>query len=101
MFFASGTDWGEGGYFRVAQFNPDGDDPLSRGLYGILSEGIIPVRAFNLTEEVFDEPQTVDSLQTWALILIAIAGGLGIGIICTTASKMIRQASGIDGDDEQ
>lgn len=42
----------------------------------MLSEGVAPVRALNLTEEVYDKPQTVDELKTWAKVLIAVAAAL-------------------------
>ena len=39
--------------FRVSQATQMGLS--SRGAFGILGEGIIPLRALNLTEEVLDE----------------------------------------------
>ena len=67
----------------MSQVNPTGDT-LSWGLFGLLGEGVAPFRAFNLTGEVFDEPQTVDELELWAKILIACAAvlaGIFVGML--------------------
>ena len=58
-----GTDWGEDGYIRVAQFNPH-ETENSWGLFGLLAEGVAPLQAFNQTEQVYDEPQDVGP-KTW------------------------------------
>jgi hypothetical protein len=45
--FVQGTDWGEQGYFLVAQ--EGGGD---WGLFGILGEAVIPLKAENVTGQV-------------------------------------------------
>lgn len=60
------NQWGEDGYFRVAQ-----TEKGRFGLFGILAEGVI-VNAQNVTAEVPDEEQNVP-LPVWAIVLIVLA----------------------------
>ena len=83
-----GTSWGEDGYFRVSQGNPGGT--YSWGLFGVLSEGVVPLRAYNVTEEVYDIPQEIDDLETWAIVLIVVACGLCLGAIVSVFCKAMR-----------
>ncbi|CAB9517239.1 Senescence-specific cysteine protease SAG39 [Seminavis robusta] len=46
-----GTDWGEAGYFRVAQ---QGGGPF--GFFGILAQAVAPKSGINVTNQVLPEP---------------------------------------------
>jgi hypothetical protein len=76
-----GTDWGEGGYFRVAQANPT-NSPY--GLFALMAEGVVPTNASNSTGQVNDQPQTVNKfvLDSWMIGLIAAAGAVILGLMC-------------------
>jgi hypothetical protein len=66
-----GTSWGEDGYFRIAQTPANG----AYGLFGMLSHGVIPDLAYNVTLQVEDEePDTLIDVPWWgsALIILAI-----------------------------
>lgn len=77
-----GTDWGEDGYVRVAQFNPTPDYDYSWGLLDLLSEGVVPVDGVNVTAQDVDQIQTVDDgLKTWAIIVIILAGVVVLGAV--------------------
>jgi len=85
-----GTGWGEDGYIRIAQTNPHSDQN-SWGLFGVLAEGVVPLRAYNQTEEVKDLPQ--EDYPTYVKILIAVAiflvaGCLAVGLaMCCNKGK--------------
>ena len=64
-----GISWGESGYFRIAQ-----QGGASWGLFGMLAECVIPQYAFNTTQAVPDSSSSNGGLQTWAIVLIAVAG---------------------------
>ncbi|GAX25413.1 hypothetical protein FisN_5Lh516 [Fistulifera solaris] len=81
-------DWGEDGYFRIAQTNPSGN--FSWGLFGVLSEGSMVNQAFNRTEGSFDIPQETDLLPMWAVIFITALAGLICATICSFAVNKVR-----------
>lgn len=81
-----GTSWGEGGYFRIAQASYERE----WGLFGILGQGVIPLKAQNLTEQVDDEPQTTSGITWWEILVIAIVGVLVLLGCCCVASKCFR-----------
>jgi hypothetical protein len=62
-----GTGWGEDGYFWVAQ-----TEKGPYGLFGILAQGVVPEIAYNVTAQVFDDPQDTP-LVPWAWLLIVLA----------------------------
>jgi C1A family cysteine protease len=66
-----GTSWGEDGYFRIAQSPANG----AYGLFGMLSHGVIPDIAYNVTLQVEDEePDTLlTEVPWWASFLILLA----------------------------
>ena len=66
-----GTSWGEDGYFRIAQQGGG-----NWGLFGMLSQCVIPVRAYNTTQALPDTTSSNSGLQTWAIVLIVITGVL-------------------------
>ncbi|GAX17130.1 hypothetical protein FisN_5Hh516 [Fistulifera solaris] len=82
------TDWGEDGYFRIAQANPSGN--FSWGLFGVLAEGSMVKQAFNSTEGTFDIPQETDLLPMWAIIFITALAGLICATICSFAVNKLR-----------
>jgi cathepsin L len=82
------TDWGEDGYFRIAQTNPSGD--FSWGLFGVLAEGCMVNQAFNRTEGSFDIPQETDLLPMWAIIFITALAGVICATICSFAVNKLR-----------
>ena len=63
--------WGEKGYFRIAS-EPKGAGEW--GLFGLLSEAVIPWQAFNTTAAEADDED--DELEDWAKILIIVAAVL-------------------------
>ena len=75
-----GTGWGEDGYIRISQRNPYAPDQDSWGLFGVLAEGVVPLQAFNNTQQVYDEPQDV-GLETWEKVLIAL-GAFAAAAMC-------------------
>jgi C1A family cysteine protease len=65
-----GTSWGEDGYFRIAQTPANG----AYGLFGMLSHGVIPDIAYNVTLQVEDEePETLTDVPWWGSLLILLA----------------------------
>ena len=77
-----GTNWGEDGYFRVAQQGGG-----EWGLFGILAEAVIPLEAYNTTAASADVLDDDDDLPTWAIIVIVVVGVLvlccGVYIVMT------------------
>ena len=67
-----GTRWGEGGYFRVAQWEKGGF-----GLFGIFGEGVMVEVQRNLDADT-DELEVEDaSFPIWAIVTIAMLSILG------------------------
>ena len=79
-----GTMWGEDGYFRIAQ-TAKGE----YGLFAILSHGVIPGLAYNVTGQVKDIEQDVP-LKPWAIILII--GAVLLGCMCIVGAFKKMQA---------
>ena len=79
-----GKDWGEQGFFRVAQANPTGS---SWGLFGLMSEGLVPTQAYNVTNGVPDKPQTAP-LQIWQIAVIAAVVLFVLVILCSCIQKL-------------
>jgi len=71
-----GTGWGEDGYVRIAQTQTNNQ----YGLFGILTQGVVPDMTFNLTSGTVAEGQAQDpnddenDLAWWAWLLIILAG---------------------------
>jgi hypothetical protein len=74
------NQWGEDGYFRVAQAEKG-----RFGLFAILAEGAI-VNAQNVTIEAPDEAQNVP-LPVWTIVLI----GLASICFCLVLRKVLRR----------
>jgi hypothetical protein len=77
-------DWGENGYFRVAS-NVQGKGEW--GLFCILAESVIPLQAFNTSVAEADADTDDDGLQTWAIVVIAIAGAL---VLCCIGACLCK-----------
>lgn len=77
-FWFKGADWGESGYFRVSQ-----EGGGNWGLFGLLGEGVVALKAVNTTGE---QPDVIpwDNKFTWWQILFMVLGGvLGLCFIAT------------------
>lgn len=85
--------WGERGYFRVAQLNPD-DSEDSWGLFGVLGEGIIPKDVFNSTGKVFDKNER---RPTWWKIMIACLVILGACLLALVVLYIKEHCFDTDG----
>jgi hypothetical protein len=62
-----GTQWGEDGYFRIAQTE---NGPY--GLFGVLLHGIVPDSARNVTGQVYDEPSASSDRLGYRLLPLLI-----------------------------
>lgn len=77
-----GSRWGENGYFRIAS-EPQGAGEW--GLFGVLSEAVIPLQAYNTTAA---EPDALDDdLENWAKILIIVAA---VVVFCCLAGCVFK-----------
>lgn len=72
-----GRLWGEQGYVRIAQLNPD-DNEDSWGLFGVLGEGIIPKDVFPSQGKVFDKNER---RPTWWKLMVACLAILGACVL--------------------
>ena len=81
-----GPGWGENGYFRVSQREANG----RYGLFGMLSHGIIPTDAKNVTDQVYEESpdDDDDELDWWVYLLIGIAALCLLCCICGLVLKV-------------
>ena len=70
--------WGEKGYFRVAQLNPNPSQENSWGLFGVLAEGIIPQDVVPVTGKTFDKNER---RPTWWKVMVALLTILGFCIL--------------------
>mmetsp|Transcript_62753 Transcript_62753/g.152793 ORF Transcript_62753/g.152793 Transcript_62753/m.152793 type:complete len:534 (-) Transcript_62753:156-1757(-) len=85
-----GDDWGEGGYFRIAQ-----TEKGRFGLFGMLAEGVV-VDAQNVTVQVYDEEQETPFDQWWVILLIVLAG---VCLICVCFGVIRRMRTSSDPKD--
>jgi hypothetical protein len=65
--FLQGTAWGESGYFRVSQ--EGGGD---WGLFGLLGEGVIALKATNTSAEESSAVVTRVGLAVWAVVSLVL-----------------------------
>jgi len=79
-----GTQWGESGYFRVAQTPGIG----TYGLFGILAEGVV-ASGRNTTMVVEDKIQMSPIRQWWAILLITIGCIVMTGVFYAIFRKYI------------
>jgi hypothetical protein len=70
------TNWGEDGYFRVAQIEKG-----RYGLFGMLLHGVVPNEVYNVTLQGAEPEQDDDGLEWWVYLLIAL-GVLGLACFC-------------------
>ena len=61
-----GTGWGEDEYFRIAQTKKG-----PYGLFGVVSHGVVPTIAYNVTAQVEAIEQDTP-LKPWAIIFIVV-----------------------------
>jgi len=86
------NSWGqtfEGGYFRVAADDPGAG---SWGLFGVLAEAVIPLKAYNVTSAEADQYSEYDDLKVWAIVLIALAGALALCCVCACLCKFLGRS---------
>merc|ERR1712146_601794 len=81
-----GTQWGEKGYFRVAQTPGVGE----YGLFGILAEGVV-VTGHNTTSMVVDVKQKSPLRQWWVILLFVLLFAAGSWGILLCVRSMLRR----------
>jgi hypothetical protein len=77
-----GESWGEDGYFRITQ-----TEKGQYGLFGVVSHGVIPYRAMDVTAWVTYDIQDVP-VEPWAWVLIILACILGCMCCVGVVKKM-------------
>ena len=80
-----GRYWGEQGYFRVAQLNPDASQKNSWGLFGVLAEGIIPQDVVRVPGKTFDKNER---RPTWWKVMVSLLIILGF---CIAVGRIFHQ----------
>lgn len=76
------------GYMRIAQ---DGGG-RRWGLFGMLSEGVVALDVYNVTGQVYDEPQSTGSnLTNWQIALIAVAAFLAALLCCCGIMTLVKK----------